>query len=71
MSGNPSCPGQQTDRDLRLQSALLGLHLAQPVAPVRFEVQRELAAEEEAGGADPDVRGAGRRQPVPRRSSWA
>ncbi len=68
MSGNPSWPVSRPMVDLRLQAALPGEPgLAEPVARAGLEVQRGGVVEHEAGRAEPGVRGAGRRQPLPPR----
>jgi hypothetical protein len=57
----PVLPGQQPDRDLGLQPALLGEpRLAEPVPGVGLEVERADVVEDQAGRAEPGVRGAGR-----------
>ena len=62
----PVLPGQQADGDLRLQPPLLGEPgLAEPVALVGLEVERGHVVKDQAGRAEPGVRGAGRRQPLP------
>ena len=62
----PVLPGEQPDRDLRLQPALLGEPgLAEPVALVGLEVEGGDVVKDQAGRAEPGMRGAGLRQPLP------
>ena len=62
----PVLAGEQADRDLGLQAALLGEPgLAEPVALAGLEVERGHVVEDQAGRPEPGVRGAGFRQPLP------
>ena len=55
----PVLPGQQADRDLGLQPALLREPwLAEPVALVSLEVERADVVKDQAGRAEPGVRAA-------------
>jgi site-specific DNA recombinase len=59
--GEPVLPGQQPDRDLGLQPALLGEpRLAEPVAPIGLEVERGHVVKDQAGRPQAGVRGASR-----------
>lgn len=63
---DPVLAGEQADRDLRLQAPLPGEpRLAEPVALAGLEAERGNVAEHQACRAEPGVRGAGRRQPLP------
>ena len=62
----PAHIGQQPDGDLRLQPAFLGEPgLAEPVTLVGLEVQRGHVVEHQRRRAQPDMRGARRREPLP------
>ena len=62
----PVLAGQQADGDLRFQAAFPGEPgLTEPVTLVGLEIEGAHVVEDQAGRAEPGVRGAGRRQPLP------